>query len=259
MVGVKAALEHLLCLFFLLLQLLVQNIRYVWYLIFQCRLTFRSLSPTWRLPDDSATLPGVIDFTKIPLSPPITEKPRPPDGGFSRSTLMMSSCSRRVCHKSSRSSLSERALWGKMKSNWIFFFFTYFYGTKCTKLFHFSGIFSFNEPLIRNKLWIWGNKTFLVDKKKVKHKPLMLEETLELSSRKETLFSWGWTGIPALKGAEKCKTKDLVIALHEKKNIFLWSLLIDYLVALSVRSFGESSSSLWLSLSVRSCVGAPLM
>lgn len=55
-------------------------------------LTLSSLSPTCSLPEDSATPPGVMDLTKIPLSPPITENPRPPDGGFSRSTFMISSC-----------------------------------------------------------------------------------------------------------------------------------------------------------------------
>lgn len=55
-------------------------------------LTFSSLSPTCSLFEVSAIPPGVMDLTNIPLSPPITEKPRPPEGGFSRSTVTISSC-----------------------------------------------------------------------------------------------------------------------------------------------------------------------
>lgn len=54
-------------------------------------LTFSSLSPTCSLFEVSAIPPGVMDLTNIPLSPPITEKPRPPEGGFSRSTVTISS------------------------------------------------------------------------------------------------------------------------------------------------------------------------
>lgn len=54
-------------------------------------LTFNSRSPTCNLPEASATPPAVMDLTNIPRSPPITEKPRPPEFGLSSSSLITSS------------------------------------------------------------------------------------------------------------------------------------------------------------------------